>query len=91
MIEKESKQKKISTILKIGIIFSFFGISFMSIPFPNTVAVENLGQFGIAEGVTYIVHYNYPMFSHDQELIISLGAVNSSFSIIVIDDSDFEA
>ncbi len=91
MIEKESKQKKISTILIIGIIFSFFGISFMSIPFPNTVVIENLGQFGIVEGVTYIVHYNYPMFSYDQELTISLGAINSSFSIIVIDDSEFEA
>ncbi|MBY9003494.1 MAG: hypothetical protein KGD73_05950 [Candidatus Lokiarchaeota archaeon] len=63
----------------------------MSIPFPNNVVIENLGQFSIGEGVTYIVHYNYPMFSHDQELIISLGAVNSSFTIIVIDDSDFEA
>ncbi|MBY9018867.1 MAG: hypothetical protein KGD66_08550 [Candidatus Lokiarchaeota archaeon] len=92
MIEKESKQKKNSTIIMtIGIIFSFLGISMISIPFPNTVVVENLGQFGIAEGVTYIVHYDYPWFSHNQELFISLGADNSSFTILVIDDSVFEA
>ncbi len=88
MIEKESKQKKISTILIIGIIFSFLGVSIISIPFPNTVVIENLGQFGIAKGVNYIVHYNYPTFSHDQELFINLGAVNSSFTIIVLDDDE---
>lgn len=91
MIEKESKQKKISIILIIGIIFSFLGISIMSIPFPNTVVIENFGQFDMAEGVTYPVHYNYPMFSNDQELIISLGAVNSSFTIIVLNDDDLGA
>jgi len=92
MIEKDSIQKQnFKIIMIIGIIFSFLGISFISIPFPNTVVIENLGQFYIAEGVTYIVHYDYPMFSNDQELIISLGAVNSSFTILVIDDNDFEA
>ena len=91
MIEKESKQKKNSTILIIGIIFSFLGVSIISIPFPNTVVIENLGQFGIAEGVTYIVHYDYPWFSHNQELFISLGADNSSFTILVLNDDDFGA
>ncbi len=89
MIEKKSKQKQKSTIIMtIGIIFSFLGISIMSIPFPNTVVIENLGQFGIVEGVTYIVHYKYPMFSHNQKLTISLGAVNSSFTILVLNDND---
>jgi uncharacterized membrane protein HdeD (DUF308 family) len=92
MIEKESKQKQKNTIIMvIGIIFSFLGISFMSIPFPNTVVIENLGQFGIAEGVTYTIHYNYPMFSNNQKLTISLGAVNSSFSILVLNDNDYGA
>ena len=91
MIEEESKQKKNSKILIIGIIFSFLGISIMSIPFPNTVVIENFGQFDMAEGVTYPVHYNYPMYSHDQELIISLGAGNSSFTILVLNDDDYGA
>ena len=92
MIEKESKQKQKSRIIIIiGIIFSFLGISFISIPFPNTFVIENLGQFGIIEGVTYTVHYKYPMFSNDQKLIISLGAVNSSFTILVLNDNDYEA
>lgn len=92
MIEKESKQKQNSTIIMIiGIIFSFLGISFISIPFPNTFVIENLGQFGIAEGVTYPVHYEYPMFSNNQKLIISLGAVNSSFTILVLNDNDYGA
>ena len=88
MIEKESKQKKNSTILILGIIFSFLGISIMSIPLPNTVVIENLGQFGMVEGVRYLVHYEYPMFSHNQKLTISLGAVNSSFTILVLNDND---
>ena len=91
MIEKKSKQKQNSIIMIIAITFSFFGISFMSIPFPNTVAIENLGQFYIAKGVTYITHYNYPMFSNSQKLTISLGAVNSSFSILVLNDNDLGA
>jgi len=91
MIEKESKQKKISTILIIGIIFSFFGISFMSIPFPNTVVIKNLGQFYIVKGVTYPIHYEYPIFSHNQKLTFSLGAVNSSFTISVLNDDDYGA
>ena len=92
MIEKESKEKQNSTIIIIiAIIFSFLGISFMSIPFPNTVVIENLGQFGIAEGVTYSIHYNYPSFSNNQKLTISIGAVNSSFSIIVLNDNDYGA
>jgi hypothetical protein len=63
MIEKESKKKQNSTIIIIiGIILSFIGISFISIPFPNTIAIENLGQFGMVEGVTYPIHYEYPMF-----------------------------
>ena len=91
MIEKKSKQKQNSIVMIIAITFSFLGISFMSIPFPNTVAIENLGQFGIAEGVTYPVHYTYPMFSNNQKLTISLGAVNSSFSILVLNDNDYGA
>ena len=91
MIEKKSKQKQNSIIMIVGIIFSFLGISFMSIPFPNTVAIESLGQFGIAKGVTYPVHYTYPMFSNNQKLTISLGAVNSSFSILVLNDNDYGA
>jgi hypothetical protein len=92
MIEKDSIQKKnFKLIMVIGIIFSFLGISIISIPFPNTSIIENLGQFGIAEGVTYHIHYNYPMFSNNQELIISLGAVNSSFTILVLNDNDYEA
>lgn len=92
MIEKESKQKQKNTIIMtIGIIFSFLGILFMSIPFPNTVAIENFGQFGIVEGVTYSVGYKYPMFSYNQKLTISLGAVNSSFSILVLNDNDYGA
>lgn len=92
MIEKESKQKQKNTIIMvIGIIFSFLGISIISIPFPNTVVIENLGQFGIIEGVTYSVDYKYPMFSYNQKLIISLGAVNSSFSILILNDNDYEA
>jgi len=75
----------------IGIIISFLGISIISIPFPNTSIIENLGQFGIAEGVTYSIHYKYPMFSNNQKLIISLGAVNSSFTILVLNDNDYEA
>lgn len=75
----------------IGIIFSFLGITIISIPFPNTLVIENLGQFGIVEGVTYSVHYKYPMFSNNQKLIISLGAVNSSFTILVLNDNDYEA
>lgn len=92
MIERESKQKqKYTIIMTIGIIFSSLGISFMSIPFPNTSVIENLGQFGITEGVTYPVHYTYPMFSNKQKLTISLGAVNSSFSILVLNDNDYGA
>ena len=92
MIEKESKQKQNSTIIMIiGIIFSFLGISIISIPFPNTFIIENLGQFGIVEGVTHGIHYKYPMFSNNQKLFISLGAVNSSFTIIVLNDNEFEA
>ena len=92
MIEKESKQKqKNAIIMVIGIIFSFLGISIMSIPFPNTVAIENLGQFGIAKGVTYPIHFTYPMFSNNQKLTISLGTVNSSFSILVLNDNDYGA
>ena len=91
MIKKEFKRKKKSTILIIGIIISSFGLLFMIIPFPSNIVIENLGQFGISKGVSHVVHYNYHMFSHNQELIISLGAVNSSFSILVIDDSNFEA
>jgi len=92
MIEITSKQKQKTTfILTMGIIFSFLGISVISIPFPNTFVIENYGQFGIAEGVTYSVHYKYPMFSNNQKMIISLGAVNSSFSILVLNDNDFGA
>ena len=92
MIEKESKKKQNSTIIIIiGIILSFIGISFISIPFPNTIAIENLGQFGMVEGVTYPIHYEYPMFSNNQKLIISLGAINSSFTIIVLNDNDYGA
>ena len=90
MIEKESKQKKNSTILIIGIIFLFLGVSIISIPFPNTVVIENFGQFGIAEGVTYPVHYEYPMFSNNHKLTISLGAINSSFTILVLNDNDYD-
>ena len=92
MIDKESKKKQKNTvILTIGIIFSLFGILLISTPFSNTVAIENLGQFGIAEGVTYPVHYTYPMFSNNHKVIISLGAVNSSFSILVLNDNDYRA
>ena len=92
MIEKDSTQKQKSTIIMIiAIIFSFLGISFISIPFPNTFVIENLGQFGIAEGVTYPIHYEYPMFSNNQKLIISIGTVNSSFTIIVLNDNDYGA
>ena len=92
MIEKDSTQKPKATIIMIiAIIFSFLGISFVSIPFPNTFTIENLGQFGIVEGVTYPVHYKYPMFSNNQKLIISLGAVNSSFTILVLNDNDYGA
>ena len=92
MIEKESKQKQKSTILMtIGIIFSLFGILLMSTPFPNIVVIENLGQFGIIEGVTYSTDYKYPMFSYNQKLTISLGAVNSSFSILVLNEDDYGA
>ncbi|NVM19136.1 MAG: hypothetical protein HWN80_15585 [Candidatus Lokiarchaeota archaeon] len=92
MNEKDSKQKQnFKIIIIIGIIFSFLGISIISIPFPNTLVIENLGQFGIVEGVTYSIHYKYPMFSNNQKLIISLGAVNSSFTILVLNDNDFEA
>ena len=92
MIDKKSKRKQNSTIIIIiGIIFSFLGITIISIPFPNTVVIENLGQFGIVEGVTYPVHYKYPMFSNNQKLIISLGAVNSSFTILVLNDNDYGA
>jgi len=90
MIEIETKQIQNSKIIMIlGIIFSFLGISILSIPFPNTSVIENLGQFGISKGVTYPVHYKYPMFSNNQKMIISLGAVNSSFSILVLNDNDF--
>lgn len=92
MIEKESKQKQKNTIIMtVGIIFSFLGVLVMSIPFPNIVVIENLGQFGIVEGVTYSVDYKYPMFSYNQKLTISLGAVNSSFSILVLNDNDYGA
>ena len=92
MIEKNSTHKQYTTIIGIiGIIFSLLGVSIISIPFPNTVVIENLGQFGIVEGVTYLIHYKYPMFSNNQKLIISLGAVNSSFTIIVLNDNDFDA
>jgi hypothetical protein len=92
MIEKESTQKqKSKIIMRIGIIFSFLGISIICIPFSNTYVIENFGQFGIIEGVTYPLHYKYPMFSYDQELIISLGADNSSFTILVLNDNDFGA
>ena len=53
--------------------------------------IENLGQFGIVEGVTYLVHYKYPMFSNNQKLIISLGAANSYFTILVLNDNDLGA
>ncbi|KKM71429.1 hypothetical protein LCGC14_1430680 [marine sediment metagenome] len=89
MIEMVSKQKqKTKIIIGIGIIFSFLGISIISIPFPNSFVIENLGQFGIAEGVTYSVHYKYPTFSTNQKMIMSLGAVNSSFTILVLNDKD---
>ncbi|MFX0048197.1 MAG: hypothetical protein ACFE8G_08505 [Candidatus Hermodarchaeota archaeon] len=92
MIEKEIKHKQSFIIITtIGIIISFLGISIISIPFPYTIVVENLGQFGILEGVTYSIHYQYPLFSNDQKLIISLGAVNSSFTILVLNDNDYEA
>jgi len=91
LIEKESKQKKNSTILIIGIIFSFLGVSIISIPFPNTIVIETLGQFGITEGVTHVVRYNYPMFSDNQKLIISIGAANGSFTLLVLKDDDFGA
>ncbi len=63
----------------------------MTIPFPNIVVIENLGQFGIVEGVTYSVGYKYPMFSYNQKLTVSLGAANSSFSILILDDNDYGA
>ena len=92
MIEKNSTQKQKSTIIMIiAIIFSFLGISIICIPFPNTYVVENFGQFGIVEGVTYPVHYEYPMFSNNPKLIISIGAVNSSFTILVLNDNDYGA